>query len=407
MPFFPAVKTAAAHDPGTAAQAGRACPSHSFHISFRSNSVTSQRMYKLDWYILKKFLVTFFFCMILFMIVAVAVDSSEKTDDFVKTGLSTTQIITQYYFGFVPYIWGLLFPLFVFIAVIFFTSKMATRSEIIAILASGTSYNRLLRPYLVGGILLAVALWFGSRYLIPRANAIRSNFQTAYIDKNDPTKNRLENCANCFYKRIDTNTYIGIKGYDTATLSASKFFLERVKNNKVVYNVRASVAKWDTGGKKWLLINAVERKIDSMREITTLHDTLVMHIGLKPEELRKDEYVKDRLSTPELVDFIQREELRGTEGLNASKVERYRRTATPFSVILLTIIGAVIASRKTRGGSGMHLAIGIITAALFIVSDRFSTVFATKSDFHPLLAAWLPNLVFSGVAFWMYKRTPK
>ena len=365
-------------------------------------------MHKLDWYILKKFLVTFFFCMILFMIVAVAVDSSEKTDDFVKTGLSTAQIIRQYYFGFVPYIWGLLFPLFVFIAVIFFTSRMATRSEIIAILASGTSYNRMLRPYLVGGVLLAVALWFGSRYLIPHANALRSHFQTTYIDKNDPTKNRQENgCVNCFYKRIDTNTYVGIKGYDTATLSASRFFLERVKNDKVVYNVRASVAKWDTGRKKWLLLNAVERKIDSMREVTTLHDTMVLSISLKPEELRKDEYLKDRLTTPELVAYIEREESRGTEGLSASKVERYRRTATPFAVLLLTIIGAVIASRKTRGGSGMHLAIGIITAALFILSDRFSTVFATKSNFPPLLAAWLPNIVFSGVAFWMYKRTPK
>lgn len=365
-------------------------------------------MQKLDWYILKKFLVTFFFCMILFMIVAVAVDSSEKTDDFVKTGLSTSEIIKQYYFGFVPYIWGLLFPLFIFIAVIFFTSRMATRSEIIAILASGTSYNRMLRPYLVGGILLAVALWFGSRYVIPRANGIRSKFQTTYIDKNDPTKNRQENsCWNCYYKRIDTNTYVGIKGYDTATLSASRFFMERVKNDRVVYNLRASVAKWDVSIKKWMLLNAIERKIDSMRETTTLHDTMILQISLKPEELRKDEYLKDRLTTPELTAYIEREELRGTEGLSASKVERYRRTATPFAVILLTLIGAVIASRKTRGGSGMHLAIGIVTAALFILSDRFSTVFATKSSFPPLLAAWLPNIVFSAVAFWMYKRTPK
>lgn len=365
-------------------------------------------MHKIDWYILKRFLVTFFFCMILFMVVAVAVDSSEKTDDFVKTGLSTVQIIKQYYFGFVPYIWGLLFPLFVFISVIFFTSRMATRSEIIAILASGTSYNRMLRPYLVGGLLLGTALWFGSRYLIPRANAIRSNFQTNYIDKNDPTKNRQEvNCDNCFYRRIDTNTYVGIKKYDTATLSAQGFFMEKVRDNKVVYNLRANWAKWDTAIKKWKLTNAVERKIEQMKETATQYDTLTLHIGLKPEELRKDEYLKDRLSTPQLVAFIKREELRGTEGLSALKVERYRRTATPFAVVLLTLIGTVIASRKTRGGSGMHLAIGIITAALFILSDRFSTVFATKSNFSPLLAAWLPNIVFSFVAFWMYKKTPK
>src|SRR5215813_9055993 len=139
-------------------------------------------MLKLDWYILKKLFVTFFFCMFLFTLIAVAVDSSEKTDDFVKSRLSTAQIIKQYYFGFVPYIWGLLFPLFVFIAVIFFTSRMAARSEIVAILASGVSYNRFLRPYFVGGFLLAFLLWYAGRYVIPKAQDIRSNFQSKYID---------------------------------------------------------------------------------------------------------------------------------------------------------------------------------------------------------------------------------
>jgi lipopolysaccharide export system permease protein len=365
-------------------------------------------MRKIDWYILKKFLVTFFFCMMLFTLVAVAVDSSEKTDDFVKTGLGTIQIIRQYYFGFVPFIWGLLFPLFVFIAVIFFTSRMATRSEIIAILASGTSYNRLLRPYVIGGTLLAVLLWLGNRYLIPRANEIKSNFQTAYIDKNDPMKNRqYGKCYNCFYRRIDLNTYIGIKVYDTTTKSASSFFMERVKDNKVVYNLRASSIRWDTTSKKWKLFNVTERIVEDMKETVRQFADTTITISLKPEELRKDEYLKDKLSTPELVAFIEREEMRGTEGLSALKVERYRRTATPAAVLLLTLIGAVIASRKARGGSGMHLALGITIAALFIVSDRFSTVFATKSDFPPLLAAWLPNIVFAGVAYWMYRKTPK
>jgi lipopolysaccharide export system permease protein len=346
--------------------------------------------------------------MLLFMVVAVAVDSSEKTDDFVKTGLSSFQIIKQYYFGFIPYIWGLLFPLFVFIAVIFFTSRMATRSEIIAILASGTSYNRMLRPYFIGGLLLGTTLWFGNRYLIPRANAIHGEFKAKYIDRNDPTKNVMQNtCRDCFYRRIDSNTYIGLKQFDTATLSATPFFMEKVKDGKVIYNLRATTIKWDTAIKKWKLIYAIERKIDSMGETTKAYDSFTLHISLKPEELRKDEYLKDRLSTPRLVAFIKQEETRGTEGLSALKVERYRRTATPFSVLLLSLIGAIIASRKTRGGSGMHLAIGIITAALFIVSDRFSTVFATKSNFSPVIAAWLPNIAFSIVAFLMYRKTPK
>lgn len=361
-------------------------------------------MGKLDWYILKKFLVTFFFCMMLFLVVAVAVDSSEKTDDFVKSGLSSSQIITQYYFGFVPHIWGLLFPLFVFIAVIFFTSKMATRSEIIAILASGTSYNRMLRPYLVGGLLLGAILWFGNRYLIPKANGIMSGFKATYIDRNDPTKNQHNNN---YYRRIDQNTYVGMKYYDTASKSAQSFFLDRVKDNKVVYNLRSNFIQWDVKEKKWKLQNAVERKVDSLGEVTKEYPSFIIDLKLKPQELRKDDYLKDKLSTPALVSFINQEKQRGTEGLSAMEVERYRRTATPAAVVLLTLIGVVIASRKTRGGSGMHLAIGVVTGALFIMSDRFSTVFATKSDLHPLLAAWLPNIAFSCVAFWMYKRAPK
>jgi lipopolysaccharide export system permease protein len=144
-----------------------------------------------------------------------------------------------------------------------------------------------------------------------------------------------------------------------------------------------------------------------MGEVMHSYDTLNLNFNLKPGELRKDEYLKDKLTTPELVSFIQQEELRGTEGLSALKVERYRRSATPAAVLLLTIIGVVVASRKNRGGSGMHLAVGITIAALFIVSDRFSTVFAIKSDFPPLLAAWLPNIVFAGVAYWLYRKTPK
>ncbi|MEQ1676650.1 MAG: LptF/LptG family permease [Chitinophagaceae bacterium] len=365
-------------------------------------------MHKIDWYILKKFLVTFFFCLLLFTVIAVAVDSSEKADDFVKANLDTKGIIREYYLGFVPWIWSLLFPLFVFIAVIFFTSRMATRSEIIAILASGTSYRRFLRPYFAGGLLLAGILWLGSRYWIPKANIIKSNFQSKYMDKNDPTKNNTYgSCPTCFYLRIDTNTFIGVRDFDTSSKTARGFFMEKVKDNKVIYNIRAESMRWDTAIKKWSLTNAAERFVDSMGERMTFHPQLNLTLALRPADLRKDFYLKDKLTTPQLVAFIRQEELRGTEGLNTLKVERYRRTATPAAVLLLTFIGAVIASRRSRGGSGVHLALGITIAALFIVSDRFSTVFATKGNFPPLLAAWLPNIVFTIVALYLYRKTPK
>lgn len=175
----------------------------------------------------------------------------------------------------------------------------------------------------------------------------------------------------------------------------------------MIYNLRGTPGAWDTATKKWKLRNVIERRVDSSGETVKRYDSMVLNISLKPYELRKDDYMKDKLTTPELVRFINREEARGTEGLSALKVERYRRTATAFTVFLLTMIGVVIASRKTRGGSGMHLALGITIAALFIVADRFSTVFATKGNFPPLLAAWLPNIVFAFVAWRLYKKTPK
>jgi len=372
-----------------------------FHLLLRP-------MKKIDWYILKKFLVTFIFCLLLFTVIAVAVDSSEKTDDFVKANLSTIEIIKQYYLGFVPFIWSLLFPLFVFIAVIFFTSRLATRSEIIAVLASGNSYNRFLRPYIIGGLLLSSLLWFGSRYWIPKANGIRSAFQNNYLDKNDPSKNRsFGNCSRCFYRRTDASTFIGIRDFDTASKSAQGFFLDRTKDNKLVYNLRAQTIRWVSSKSKWQLLNASERTVNAMGEKLKFYDSTYINLSIKPIELRNDDYLKDKLTSPELAYFIKQEELRGSEGLSALKVELYRRTATPAAVLLLTLIGVVIASRKTRGGSGMHLALGIVIAAMFIISDRFSTVFATKGNFPPLLAAWAPNIAFAVVAYLLYRRTPK
>lgn len=364
---------------------------------------------KLDWYILRKFFTTFFFCMLLFTVIAVAVDSSEHTDDFVKSGLSTGQIIKQYYFGFVPWIWSLLYPLFVFIAVIFFTSKMALRSEVIAIIASGTSYNRWLRPYLIGGIVFAAGLWVANRYAIPRANELKGTFQANYIDndRNASQGQLQQNCVNCFYKRLDSVTYIGIHNYDTGSRSAAPFFLERIRGNKVYYNLRAQRMEWDTAKNNWKLVGVTERTLDSMSEHTRDIPLLNMDLKLKPADLRKDEYLKDKLTTPELVRFIKTEQLRGREGLEAYEVEAYRRSATPFTVLLLSLIGAVIAGRKTRGGSGLHLAIGIVIAAVFMLSDRFSTVFAVKGNMAPLLAAWLPNMVFTLVAFLFYLRAQK
>ncbi len=363
-------------------------------------------MKKLDWYILRKFLTTFFFSIFLFAVIAIVVDVSEKTDDFVRSGLSVQQIITEYYYGFIPHIVALLLPLFVFIAVIFFTSKMANRSEIIAILASGTSYSRWLRPYWMGGILLAGVLWFANQYVVPRANQIRGSFEANYIDKNN-TYNALISTSSHIYLRIDSFTYAGIYAYDTLTKRGGPFFSFQMKNNKVTENTRADQIMWDTATRKWKLEGVLFRKVYDLKEDITMTQEKIMDFNFKPLDLSRDKYTKDKLTTPELDRFIELEELRGSEGLNGLKVERYRRDATCITVLLLTLIGAIVAGRKVRGGSGVHLAVGFVTAALFILTDRFSTIFSTKGDLPPLLAAWIPNLIFIFVVIFLYRKAPK
>lgn len=363
-------------------------------------------MKKLDWYILKKFLTTFFFAIFLFTIIAVVVDVSEKTDDFVKTGLSVNQIITLYYFGFVPHIIALLFPLFVFIAVIFFTSKMAGKSEIIAILASGTSYMRWLRPYWIGGGFLCVLLWFANQYVVPKANQIRGAFEAKYIDGNN-SYNALVATSSNIYLRVDSFTYAGIYSYDTLTKRGGPVFFYKVQNDQVVENMRADGISWDTATKKWRLESLLDRKLRPLKEEVKLEMTRAMNFNFKPYDLSRDKYTKDKLTSPELDRFIRLEELRGSEGLNELKVERYRRDATCITVLLLTLIGAIVAGRKVRGGSGVHLAVGFMIAALFIITDRFSTIFSTKGNLPPLVAAWIPNMIFVFVVVYLYRKAPK
>jgi lipopolysaccharide export system permease protein len=360
----------------------------------------------LDSYILKKFLGTFVFTMLVITVIAVVIDTSEKADDFVKSGLSAGQLITHYYIGFVPFIMSMIFPLMVFIAVIYFSSKMAGRSEFIAILAGGVRYNRMLRPYLIGAVFLAVVFWLASQYWVPRANEIRTDFQVVYVDGNssynsDPYRN------NNYYLRVDPTTFVGFRYYDTVNKTANNFFLQKIRNNEVYYNVRAELVRWDPAKKDWKLTNVIQRTIEGVKETVKKMDSLHINLNVQPKELRRDEYLKDKLTTPELNQFIHMEEVRGTEGLNTFKVERYHRDATPFSVIIMTLIGAIIASRKIRGGSGLHLAVGIVMAAIFVVMDKFAVTFSTKGSFPPMLAAWLPNIIFSGVACWLYIKTPK
>ena len=368
--------------------------------------INKDHLKKLDWYILNKFLKVFFFSIFLFAVIAVVIDGSEKTDDFVRSGFSASEIFTRYYIGFVPHIIALLFPLFVFIAVIFFTSKMAGQTEIIAILASGTSYNRWLRPYLIGGVFLGLFLWISNLYFIPKANIVRGSFEAAYVDSHSSYNALIQGSTDIYFK-VDSFTYAGIYGYDTAAKRGNNFFIYKVEGDKVNYNLRAETILWDTAAKQWLLTEVIERKVFNNREKMDYVSTMHTNFGFLPLDLEKDKYTKDKLTTPQLIKQIKLEEIRGSEVLNELRIERYRRDATPITVLLLTLIGAIIAGHKVRGGSGSHLALGFIIAAVFIITDRFSTIFSTKGNLPPLLAAWIPNIIFVWVVYYLYKKAAK
>ncbi|HTN38643.1 MAG TPA: LptF/LptG family permease [Arachidicoccus sp.] len=364
-------------------------------------------MKKIDWYIINKFLKTFFFSIFLFTIISVVIDVGEKTDNFVQSGWSVYKIITDYYFSFIPHIIALLFPLFVFIAVIFFTSKMAGRSEIVAILASGTSFRRFLRPFVLTGLTLALLLGIAASFWVPRAEVQRTHFEDVYVHGNS-NYSKLTKKEPLLYFKLDSFSYAGIRNFDPVAKTGGPFFMNRIKHNTLLYNLRANTIKWDTaGGEHWNLSQVVERTINGMHESVKSLPEKKVTFNFDPNDLKNDDYAEVKMTTPQLKRYIKLEEIRGSEDINTFKIEYYRRFATPFSVLILTMIGVVLASRKVRGGSGAHLALGFVIAATFIVTDRFSTIFSTKGNFSPMMAAWLPNIAFTIVAFILYRRAPK
>ena len=362
----------------------------------------------LDWYIVKKYLFTFFFAIFLFAVISVVIDVGEKTDDFVKSGWNLRQIVMNYYIAFVPHIVALLFPLFVFIAVIFFTSKMAGRVEIIAILASGTSFPRFLRPFFLTSVVLAGALYYMNGYIIPKADIKVAYFNDVYVHGNSSYDQLVANSNKPgLYYRIDSFTYAGIRNFDTSSKTGGPFYMYQIKNGSMDYNLRAGTIRWDTARQKWKLENIFERNINGLEEKIKLTPERLMRFTFKPSDLSFDDYAQNKMTTPQLKHHVEMESQRGGEDINTFEIELYRRQATPVSVLVLTMIGAIIASRKVRGGSGAHLAIGFVAAAVFILMDRFSTIFSTKGHFPPLIAAWLPNMVFSAVAVYLYRTSPK
>ncbi len=352
---------------------------------------------KIDRYILKNFLLTFVVLLAAFSAIAIVIDLTEKIKDFVGNKVPLKQILL-YFQNFLPFILALLFPIFIFVAVIFFTSKMANRSEIIAILNSGMSFRRMLRPYVFGAGLISIILLFANHFIIPRANKSRLKFEERYLWEH--SYSRDDN----FHMRISPSEYIFMQNYNPESKTGYRFSYEKVQGTRIVEKVNADRCQYDSIGKQWKLFDVVSRTNQEIGEQLQLSPTLTKKYKFGPADLIERREAKQMMTTPQLNAYIKRETEKGSENLNEYFIEKYRRTASPFSAFVLSIIGACIASRKVRGGSGIHLAIGLMISAAYIFMMQFSTTFAIKGNLHPFVAVWIPNIVFSFIAFGIYRK---
>lgn len=348
-----------------------------------------------DRYIASKFLKTFFFVVLIFAMIASVIDFSEKVEKFIETDITTYQITVEYYPNFVIYISGLLWPLFTLISVIFFTSRMAFNSEIISVFNAGISFQRLIRPYLIVATFLALMHLLGNHYFIPNGNKTRLDIERQYIWRNND-KGKKDNV----HMFLSPDTKIYVNSYSKRDSSARNFMLERYEDGQLVYLLKANPAEWLGPPNKWRLKNYQIRTFNDMNESLEIGvgEELDTTLNLKPSDFVDFLNQQYEMTTPELRAFINDKAKRGTGGSEKYEIELYRRSAEPFTILILTLIGVAIAARKVRGGIGFHLALGIGVGAMYILLSRFAIVFANGQVLHPMLGIWLPNIVFGAVA---------
>ncbi|MCO6493806.1 MAG: LptF/LptG family permease [Phaeodactylibacter sp.] len=359
---------------------------------------------KLDQYIIRKFLSTFFFTVLIFSMISGIIDFSEKVEKFIEEPITKKEIYIDYFPNFLLYIDGLLWPLFTLIAVIFFTSRMAYNSEIISIFNAGVSFPRLMRPYLVAATFIAGLHLIGNHYFIPKGNKTRLDIVHTYIWQ-DNDKGKTQDVH--MFLSPDTKVYINY--YRKRDSTARKFRLEKFENNELVSLLKANSAEWIGPPNKWKLRNYEIRTFNGMKEELIIGNgkEIDTTLALTPADFVDYKEQQTMMTTPELKEYIRNQKARGVGNTQKYEIEVHRRTAEPFTIFILTIIGMSIAARKVRGGIGLHLALGIGVGALFIFFSRFAIVFATGQAIPILLGIWLPNIIFSAVAAWLVKNAQK
>lgn len=359
---------------------------------------------RIDRYIITKFLSTYIFLIAIIILIAIIFDFNEKIDKFTQSHASVKKILFDYYLNFIPYFSNLFSPLFVFIAVIFFTSKLADNSEIIAMKSAGMSYKRLLRPYMISAAIIALASFLLGAYVIPRGNVAKVNFENTYIKKKDIS------AEDNVQMQVDTGVVAYITHFDNRTKSGYGFSLDKFSNKKLVSHLTAQTIQYDTLSERrysWTLRNYRIRTLKGMREKITTGQKLDTIILMEPSDFFYTYGQQETMTVPQLREFIDRQKLRGAAGISTFEVEYHKRFATPFAAFILTIIGVSLSCEKRKGGMGTSIGLGLALSFSYILFQTVSASFAINAGWPAMISAWLPNILFALVAFVLYKRTPQ
>lgn len=357
----------------------------------------------IDWYIIKKFIGTYFFSIALIISISIVFDVNENLAKFTQYHAPFEAIVFDYYANFIPYFANLFSALFVFIAVIFFTSKMAGNSEIIAMLATGISFKRLLRPYMFTCVLLAGLSYYLSAYVIPHGTVIRQNFESMYKNKKKNTS------AENVQLQVAPGVIAYIQHYDNNAKKGYGFCLDKFENKKLVSHLTAMEIQYDTISDTkyhWKLSSWKLRQLKGLREHITNGAKKDSLIQMEPTDLVYSKGQQETFTSPELKDYISKQINRGSGNVVQYQVEYHKRIASSFASFILTIIGASLSARKRKGGMGLYLGIGLALSFAYILLQTISATFAINANFPPMLAAWMPNIIFAFIAFFCYTKAP-
>lgn len=355
---------------------------------------------KLDIYIIKKFLGSYFFSIFAIISIAVIFDIQEKIEDFIENDAPLKKIIFDYYLNFIPYFANLFSSLFVFVAVIFFTSKMAANTEIVAMHASGISYMRFLRPYFIASALLALlSLWL-IMFVIPNSNKVRLDFEDRYV-RNSPYNNRDQD----IHKQVQPNEFMYIDSYNSMANVGYRFTLEKFEGSTLISKMRADYIKWDTTKNKWTAYNAIIRTIDGVNETIEMHKKIDTSFILTPDDFNRRDIYVEKMTITELNEFIEKQILFGADNLEVYLVQYHQRWAYPFSTFILTFIGVTLASKKRRAGIGFNIGIGLLLAFTYILFMQVSTTFSINGNVPPIISVWIPNVIYFIFGIGLYFKT--